>query len=857
MGGICKGSRNDVAIDAQFNAIAEINKQSEPKSNVISEVTSIEGDLAASEATPQVMSLQERAIIKAALAQQIMFSSLSDENTECVIDEMKMFRLQVGQLVFEQGRVANHFYVVTTGQLEVTVDSQRTSLLNQGHCFGEQALLQNALRNCSVRALEAAELWGLDRLTFRKVLESAINANYEELLMFISSVKLFNSLTVSQKTSLVEALTSLRYESGQVIVNEGDPGDLFYLIKEGLVSCTQQGRELRRMSKGEFFGEQALLYDTVRTATVTALTEVKCISISREILMEVLGNRLQDIIYHNSIRMALEKSQYLGRLNREQIEAIVSIAEVKHLCLGTTLQAEGALYVILKGTVQGPSTFKKFDVIGESQMFDEESLMSGEEFTTTSEVDLATLTKTEIETAIDGDFKTVVMYNEALSAVNRISLLRNLCKKKDIIPLISVREFTPDSFVFREGDPSDSLYIVKSGVATVSCRGRTIRYVNENSIFGERGLLEGLPRSCDVKALTPLTCWVLEQSSFTSVVDEAVLERLREQMQLQDFSIELSDLVPVRLLGKGMFGVVVLAEYRGVFYAVKGISRYKVMKYDIYDCIQQERELLLQIEHPFIMKLVKTFKDKDWIYFLTEFVNGADMFDVIRDIGVLTESAAQFYCSCLVSALKYLHERCIIYRDLKPENIIIDAQGYPKLIDFGTAKQIRGRTMTLVGTPHYMAPEVITNQGYGIAVDYWALGVILYELLCGAVPFGEEYADPYDIYQKVLEGKLNFSLSVPPVVKALITQLLSKNPAIRLGVAEHLSRHPWFSSIVWVSATQHQLEDRKLSAPYIPDLKPVSKSAEGKTVAQLFEEHEVKPQVRRIRNGPEGWDAAF
>jgi cGMP-dependent protein kinase len=826
-----------------------------PKAHVVSEATGIDGDLAASKATPQVMSLQERAMIKAALAKHIMFSSLSDENTECIVDEMKMFSLQVGQLVFEQGRGADHIYVVATGKLEVTVNSVRTSLLKHGHCFGEQALLQSALRNCSVRALEAVELWGLDRGTFRRVLASAINANYEELLVFISSVKLFHSLTASQKTSLVEALSLQRYETGQVIVNEGDPGDLFYLIKEGLVSCTQQGRELRRMSKGEFFGEQALLYDTVRTATVTALSEIKCISISREMLVEVLGHRLQDIIYHNSIRMALERSAYLGRLSREQMEAVISTAEVKHLSLGATLQADGRLYVILKGTVEGPLTFKKFDVIGESEMFDDH--LSEAEFTATSEVDLATLTKTQIESAIDGDFRTVTMYNDALSAMNRISLLRNLSlsKKKDIIPLISVREFAADTFVFREGDPAESLYIVKSGMATASCRGRTIRYVNENSIFGERGLLEGLPRSSDVKALTPLVCWVLDQSSFSSLVDEAVLERLREQMKLQDSSIELSDLVPVRLLGKGMFGVVVLADYRGVSYAVKGISRFKVMKYDIYDCIQQERELLLQIEHPFIMKLVKTFKDKDWIYFLTEFVNGADMFDVIRDIGVLTESAAQFYCSCLVSALRYLHERCIIYRDLKPENIIIDAQGYPKLIDFGTAKQINGRTFTLVGTPHYMAPEVITNQGYGIGVDYWALGVVLYELLCGAVPFGEEHADPYDIYQRVLEGKLNFSQSVHPVVRALITQLLSKNPAVRLG--EHLPRHPWFSSIVWVSTTQHQLEDRKLSAPYLPNLKPVYTSAVGKTVAQLLEEHEVRPQVRRIRNGPEGWDAAF
>ena len=131
-----------------------------------------------------------------------------------------------------------------------------------------------------------------------------------------------------------------------------------------------------------------------------------------------------------------------------------------------------------------------------------------------------------------------------------------------------------------------------------------------------------------------------------------------------------------------------------------------------------ERQILLQLDHPMLMKLVKTFKDSQRVYFLMELVQGIDLFDVLRAIDIMNEEKSLFYISCLLLVLQYLHERHIVYRDLKPENIMIDEDGYPKLIDFGTSKIVENRTYTRVGTPHYMAPEVINGTGYGLEADY-------------------------------------------------------------------------------------------------------------------------------------------
>lgn len=194
-----------------------------------------------------------------------------------------------------------------------------------------------------------------------------------------------------------------------------------------------------------------------------------------------------------------------------------------------------------------------------------------------------------------------------------------------------------------------------------------------------------------------------------------------------------------------MFGnvfLVVHKEKRSLF-ALKCVDRGKVEQYQIHQNLVLERKIMMQLDHTFIVKLIKTFKDEYRIYFLLEFVRGMDLFDVLRELNLTSNDDAKFYIASLIMILEHLHERDIIYRDLKPENVMVDEEGYCKLIDFGTAKIVEGRTFTVIGTPQYMAPEVITGKGYTVVADYWSVGVMLFEFVCGRVPFGEEDDDPY------------------------------------------------------------------------------------------------------------------
>ncbi|CAL1154172.1 unnamed protein product [Cladocopium goreaui] len=266
--------------------------------------------------------------------------------------------------------------------------------------------------------------------------------------------------------------------------------------------------------------------------------------------------------------------------------------------------------------------------------------------------------------------------------------------------------------------------------------------------------------------------------------------------------IEMADLHEISTLGYGTFGIVRLVEHHpsGARYALKCISRTEAVARRQQTSICTEREILTDVDHPFILKLVQTFKDRRNVYFLTEFVTGGELFGAIRSLGILNGSQARFYTGSLILALQALHEKMIIYRDLKPENVLLDNYGYIKLIDFGCAARLnKGGHRSLVGTPHYMAPEVILGKEYNCSCDVWSLGVCLYEFVCGPLPFGQDLEDPKQVFQEILLAKVSFPEHFTNLTgKHLLRSLLRKNSQLRIGGVNGLQDVSWVPSLFTV-----------------------------------------------------------
>ncbi|KAJ3353528.1 hypothetical protein GGF32_002974 [Allomyces javanicus] len=263
----------------------------------------------------------------------------------------------------------------------------------------------------------------------------------------------------------------------------------------------------------------------------------------------------------------------------------------------------------------------------------------------------------------------------------------------------------------------------------------------------------------------------------------------------------LADFDLMQTLGTGTFGRVHLARLKGTaqYFAMKVLKKTEVVRLKQVEHINSEKAILSRIYHPFIVNLFCTFQDASNLYMLLEYVGGGELFSHLRRAGRFSNDMARFYAAEIVTAIEYLHARDIIYRDLKPENLLLDVRGHIKITDFGFSKVVPDRTWTLCGTPEYLAPEIIQGKGHGRAVDWWSLGILIFEMLCGYPPFYDD--SPYGIYEKILAGRIQFPPFVDANARDLIRRLLSADRTKRLGNlkdgAADIKCHRWFKGVDW------------------------------------------------------------
>ncbi|XP_077672791.1 ribosomal protein S6 kinase alpha-3 isoform X3 [Eretmochelys imbricata] len=276
----------------------------------------------------------------------------------------------------------------------------------------------------------------------------------------------------------------------------------------------------------------------------------------------------------------------------------------------------------------------------------------------------------------------------------------------------------------------------------------------------------------------------------------------------------------LKVLGQGSFGKVFLVKKISgsdarQLYAMKVLKKATLKVRDRVRT-KMERDILVEVNHPFIVKLHYAFQTEGKLYLILDFLRGGDLFTRLSKEVMFTEEDVKFYLAELALALDHLHSLGIIYRDLKPENILLDEEGHIKLTDFGLSKESidhEKKAYSFCGTVEYMAPEVVNRRGHTQSADWWSFGVLMFEMLTGTLPF--QGKDRKETMTMILKAKLGMPQFLSPEAQSLLRMLFKRNPANRLGAGpdgvEEIKRHLFFSTIDW-----NKLYRREIHPPFKP-----------------------------------------
>ncbi|CAD5209113.1 unnamed protein product [Bursaphelenchus xylophilus] len=317
----------------------------------------------------------------------------------------------------------------------------------------------------------------------------------------------------------------------------------------------------------------------------------------------------------------------------------------------------------------------------------------------------------------------------------------------------------------------------------------------------------------------------LEANSLIETIKEADIDT---EFEVKDYTEDASEhpnasqFELLHILGQGSFGKVFLCRKisgsnEGKLYAMK-VMRKATLKVTDRLRTKLERNILAQISHPFIVQLHYAFQTEGKLYLILDFLRGGDLFTRLSKEVMFTEEDVKFYLAELVLAIGHLHSIGIVYRDLKPENILLDEEGHINVTDFGLCKESLGgstKTYSFCGTIEYMAPEVVNRNGHTAVADWWSLGVLMYEMLTGRLPFQGD--DRQDTMRQILKAKLTMPTFLSREAQSLLRALFKRVPENRLGYGpdglRNIKNHIFFQTIDW-----KKLEAREIQPPFQPTI---------------------------------------
>lgn len=672
----------------------------------------------------------------------VFFADSPPEVIRNLAKAMKKEAVKENEVVVQENHKVAQFYIVGAGELtqsnengdwEMDAEAMGKGTLKKGDYFGEQAALPSAINESTITSTTPCTLFLLPRDQYRMIMAASEINKTNEIKKKLKKVPILKGLNETTLLELIDYIEQEKYTKGDQIIRKGDTGMELYIIKSGEVNCTNIGDNegvMTDLSLGEndYFGEAALIKNQPRAADIFCKSETAVLyKIDRRVFEKVFGP-LKDLLEKNWQLRIIKTIPIFAEIDDDAVmeqllEVSEKLDEEPHVKLITKGQKIYHFYIVLEG---------KVCVYAHKRLMPKKASSIG-----------TTPGKKRSEKRKNGHNEPKIVRNTDRRVRDLSRLVRGLSRKKPEEVGGTEAEALEENNEEEDLELSDEEGIERELVAVVESGN----YIGESSLLEELPLADVYTKT-KVKLLRfevdkvnkilnkPTDTYAArvyedfgndteddtsnntrgsrpihisrgrrkgrgnikkkESKKYSTLVKNKMEEsfeiRRRNTMVKEKADINFHDLRQFQTLGTGTFGRVKLCEDKvnGGLYALKIISKKKVIEYGQKLNVFNEKQVMQESDHPFILKLYATFKDPMNIYMLLELVQGGELFSLMRKLRKKTD--ARFYTACVLLGLEYLHSKRLVYRDIKPENILLDTQGYVKIVDFGFTKRVKSKT---------------------------------------------------------------------------------------------------------------------------------------------------------------------
>lgn len=779
------------------------------------------------------------------LSKHPLFSSLETDYLKTMLaKQMNRMQIKNNTLIYGKQNEPDFCYLLYKGTILIKDDDDVVQKeVKESELFGEEEIINNTMREYNAVCGSNSEsiIFSLSKDNLLDAIKFIRKKNKENIDSFFNSYfPVMNMYDTIKKNLINDCVILYSFNEGVPINYQNN----IYIIYSGEVNTIFDKEIAKVLRKGDIIGHRELIVPNAKP-NISLMTKIQSevIAIPYNVLKKVFPNN--SYIYCVTFFMfylCFQRSEILKNIDIGVLFKIYPLFSLQSILPNEVIYPKGdclneEVIVVLEGNIFKEQAMH-YEAIRNTILYEKEliynshSVLVIEDLIAFPECVILRANNDKIKSVLNGmtlrDILNSTTKKKALQNMT-VDLLKhcncyNLSKIKlsELEKHISIEKYDHNVTIIKQGSKDLSkFYIIKSGYVSFYINNKFTRTLATNSPFGFKAYISNSPTRT-ATAIANGTCEVFAVSvkAFMNLVvndNPQIMTYFKNKICLEDDTLTLPDFDNIRLLGKGSFGYVNLVKSKKnkYLYAIKAIPLMKIIQSDMYELIQNEKNILKMLDHNFLMKNVISLKNNDFVFIINEYIKGKTLSKIIKEASYFNKTQTQFYIGSLLVVIEYLHSNNFIHRDIKPDNIMINSNGYIKLIDFGTVKETssrNGTTHTIIGTPHYMAPEVIMGQSYSSSVDFWSIGICLYEFYIGKVPFGSDLKDPNDIYKAVLNTE---SVPYPNSMHdreamSLINGMLAKDINKRL-VGPEIKKHPWFEGFNWKG-----LDDMSLAAPIRP-----------------------------------------